>query len=114
MSPQMIEIIELKPFFNHIYEYSKGVRRMVLYTMNRKFEFFATQRLDQLGIEYFIQPLDESRMNLFFGKIECIQAISKIVNKPLNKLSPEEDFILGALLGYDITIQCERFYKLKS
>ena len=31
--------------------------------------------------------------------------------RPLQLLSPEEDFILGALLGYDICMQCERFCK---
>lgn len=36
-----------------------------------------------------------------------------IVNKPLNKLSPEEDFMLGAMLGYDITMECERYCELK-
>ena len=32
---------DLKVFLNHVYEYKKGVRRMVLYTVNRKYESFA-------------------------------------------------------------------------
>lgn len=28
-------------------------------------------------------------------------------------LTPEEDFILGAMLGYDICAQCERYCKRK-
>ena len=34
---------DLKVLFNHIYEYKKGVRRMVLYTVNRKYLDFAVQ-----------------------------------------------------------------------
>ena len=29
---------ELKVFMNHIYELKKGVRQMVLFTVNRKYE----------------------------------------------------------------------------
>ena len=31
---------DLKVFLNHIYEFKKGVRRMVLYTTNKKYEDF--------------------------------------------------------------------------
>ena len=30
-----------------------------------------------------------------------------------NQLTPEEDFILGAMLGYDLCAQCERYCKRK-
>ena len=53
--------------------------------------------------------MDEERINLFFGCDECIEAIRMLVNRPLNKLTPEEDFILGAMLGYDICVQCRRY-----
>ena len=33
----------------------------------------------------------------------------QIIIRPLNKLTPEEDFILGAMLGYDICQQCKRY-----
>ena len=36
---------EAKVLMNHIYEYKKGVRRMILFTCNRRLEAFATQRL---------------------------------------------------------------------
>ena len=42
-------------------------------------------------------------------EVECINAIRFLVNQPLNKLSPEQDFILGAMLGYDICVQCKRY-----
>lgn len=100
---------ELKVFLNHVFEYKKGVRRMVLYTVNRRYEEFATARLRSQKIDYVIQSVDSSKINLFFGRPECIHAIRCMVTRPLNQLTPEEDFILGAMLGYDICAQCERY-----
>ena len=114
MSPRALESMELKPFSNYLYEYKKGVRNMVLYTMNRKHESAVTTRLRNQKIDYHVQYIGETKINLFFGKLECIEAITKMVNKPLNELSAEEDFILGALLGYDLRVQCERYCKRKS
>ena len=37
--------IDLKVLMNHIYEYKKGVRRMVLFTFNKKYETFAVSKL---------------------------------------------------------------------
>lgn len=104
---------DLKVFLNHVYEYKKGVHRMVLYTVNRKYESFAVARLQSQSIDFLIQPASETCINLFFGRPECIQAIRHLTNRPLNLLSPEEDFILGAMLGYDICVQCERYCKRK-
>ena len=81
--------IDMKVLMNHIYEYKKGVRQMILFTMNKRYEQFAT------------------------GRRECLEAIRLIVTRPLNELTPEEDFILGAMLGYDICAQCERFCERK-
>ena len=105
--------IDLKVLMNHIYEYKKGVRRMVLFTFNEKYADFAKTRLEHQNIEYIIQPVGNGRLNLFFGKRECLDAIRMIVTKPLYQLSPEEDFILGAMLGYDICAQCERYCERK-
>ena len=84
---------EIRVLMNHIYEYKKGVRRMILFTCNRRFEQQACRRL----------------CNVYFGRRECLDAIRLFVTRPLNELSPEEDFILGAMLGYDICAQCERY-----
>ncbi len=100
---------ELRIFLNHIYEYKKGVRNMVLYTMSKEYEPFAIRRLENQNIPYMKQEVSDHKINLFFGKRECMDAIKLIINRPLNKLTPEEDFILGAMLGYDICQQCERF-----
>lgn len=113
MQQKITTPIDLKVLMNHIYEYQKGVRRMVLFTFNKKYEAFARTRLERQHIEYVIQPVGNDRLNLFFGKRECLDAIRMIVTKPLCQLSPEEDFILGAMLGYDICAQCERFCERK-
>ena len=104
---------ELKVLMNHIYEYKKGVRQMVLYTFHKKYETFAVERLASQHINYLIQPVGNNSLNLFFGTEACIDAVRFIIHKPLNELTPEEDFILGAMLGYDIRLQCERYCKKK-
>ena len=86
---------------------------MVLFTFNKKYETFAVSKLKREDIDYIIQPIGNDRLNLFFGKRECLDAIRMMVTKPLCQLSPEEDFILGAMLGYDICAQCERYCKRK-
>ncbi len=86
---------------------------MVLFTFNKKYEDFAIERLKHQNINYIIQPVGNNRMNLFFGKKECMDAIKLMVTRPLNQLTPEEDFMLGALLGYDICAQCERYCERK-
>lgn len=105
--------IDMKVLMNHIYEFQKGVRQMVLFTFNKKYENFALERLKRQNINYIIQPVGNDRMNLFFGKKECMDAIRMMVDRPLNQLTPEEDFMLGALLGYDICAQCERYCERK-
>ena len=104
---------DMKVLMNHIYEFKKGARQMVLYTFNKKYEDFVRTRLQNQNIPYIIQPVGNSSLNLFFGRKECLDAIQLFVTKPLNKLTPEEDFILGAMLGYDIRVQCERYCERK-
>lgn len=105
--------IDMRVLTEQIYQYKKGVRRMSLYTFNKKYEHYATTRLQHQNIDYIIQPVDKTRINLFFGKRECLNAIRHMVSRPLCKLTPEEDFILGTLLGYDVCIQCERYCSRK-
>ena len=105
---------EMKVLNNHIYEYKKGVRRMVLHTMNSRYERGAIQRLESQKIDYIVRPVGEGRrINVFFGRPECLNAIRLIADKPLNELTPEEDFILGTMLGYDLCAQCERYCERK-
>lgn len=105
--------IEMKVLVNHIYEFKKGVRQMVLFTFNEKYETFAVERLKRQNINYILLPVGNNRLNLFFGRKECLDAVRLIITRPLGQLSPEEDFMLGAMLGYDIAAQCERFCERK-
>ena len=77
---------DMKVLMNHIYEYQKGVRQMVLYTFNKKYEQFAIARLERQHIDYLIKPVGKDNLNLFFGKKECLNAIRMMVNRPLNEL----------------------------
>ena len=54
---------DLKVFLNHIYEFKKGVRRMVLYTTNKKYEDFAVKRLAKQRIKFIVQQVDSERIN---------------------------------------------------
>jgi len=106
---KMVVSSEMKVLMNHIYEYKKGVRRMILFTCNRRFEQQACHRLFRQSIDYVVQPAGKENVNVYFGRRECLDVIRLFVSRPLNELSPEEDFILGAMLGYDICVQCERY-----
>ena len=86
---------ELQVFLNYVYEYKKGVRNMVLCTLNRRYLAAAVARLDDQGICHFEQSANENNVNLYFGKPECIAAVRQFIVRPLHQLSPEEDFILG-------------------
>lgn len=104
---------EMKVLMNHIYEFNKGVRQMILFTCKKKYGEQAVMRLESQGIPYVLQPAGKQNLNVYFGRRECLDAIRLIITRPLNQLSPEEDFILGAMLGYDICAQCERYCKRK-
>lgn len=107
--------VDYKVFLHHVYEYQKGVRRMILCTLAIDELHEAEARLSRLSIPYFSQAVPKGhRANLFFGSSECLEALSLFLgNRPLNTLSPEEDFIIGAMLGYDICGQCQRYCKRK-
>ncbi len=100
---------DMKMFMHHIYEFKKGVRNLILCTMCKRCAELVMQRLEKQNIEYLCQPVSADKVNLFFGKKVCLDAVCTFINKPLNLLTPEEDFMLGAMLGYDIGMQCERF-----
>ena len=95
---------DMKMFMHHIYEFKKGVRSLVLCTMCRTCASIVAERLRGQQIVYMIQEVSE----------ECLDAVKTFIHKPLNRLSPEEDFMLGAMLGYDISMQCRRYCDRKS
>lgn len=105
---------EIKMVMHQIYEFKKGIRSLVLCTLCRSCAKVVKERLDNQGIAYLTQEVGERKINLFFGERACLNAVGSFIHKPLNLLSPEEDFMLGAMLGYDITKQSQRFCERKA
>lgn len=103
----------MKVLCHHIYEYKKGLRNLVLHTMQAEDLEEAKSKLDRHSIEFFIQQVSPKKINIFFGKKECIDIIRSFGNKPLNIYTPDEDFILGIMLGYDRIQQCKRYLDKK-
>ncbi len=103
----------MQVFCHHIYEYKKGVRNLILHTLEKSKMDIVESRLSREGIEYVIYSVDDKKINVFFGADECVDVIKKINKKSLVDYSPEEDFILGIMLGYDRKKQCERYLKMK-
>ncbi|MFT4072471.1 MAG: DUF2023 family protein [Dysgonamonadaceae bacterium] len=99
-------------FYHHIYEFKKGVRDMILCTLPGDKESAVKQKLERNEICYMIQKLKNGNINVFFGKEECLIVAKQLcLDKSLNELTPEEDFMLGVLLGYSVSEQCRRYCK---
>lgn len=103
----------MKVLHHHIYEYKKGLRHLVLHTLDASFQEEAEQKLQQRGINYIVRHVTPTKINLFFGDKDCVEVVREIGNKRLNEFSPEEDFILGTMLGYDRLQQCKRYLQQK-
>ena len=46
-----------------------------------------------------IQEVGTNKINLFFGKAECMEAMRHIIIRPLNQLTAEEDFYFRSHAG---------------
>lgn len=103
----------MEVFIHHIYEYQKGIRNLILHTTDKKNIGIIKEKLNSENIDYIIYPLGKQRINVFFGAKECVEVIKNINKLSLTAYTPEEDFILGIMLGYDRRKQCERFLKFK-
>lgn len=104
----------MRVFNHHLYEYCKGLRNLVLHTLETVDVEAAIQKLNQAGIDHVLYEIKNRRSNLFFGADECVEVIRKIGKESLTEYSPEEDFILGIMLGYDRKRQCERYLEFKA
>lgn len=87
---------------------------MVLYTTSSDKKEKVEEKLKKQSIEYFVTFPGEKNINVFFGDPLCIKVIKSFNPENLNLLNQEQDFILGALLGYDIKVQCKRYLQRKS
>ena len=102
---------ELRVFTHHIYEYKKGLRNLILTTEKNTNREVIENRLKREGIDYLIQEVDEHKINVFFGNHNCVKVIKSFNQPKLNEYTPEQDFILGTLLGYDKIQGCQRYLK---
>ena len=101
-------------FAHHLYELDKGLRHLVLHTAPIEVVDAMIRKLRRNDVPFHIQELSCGKINLFFGEKECVETIKKFKNKALNKYTPEEDFILGILLGYDPLKQTKTYLKFKN
>lgn len=99
----------LRLFHHNIYEYSRGVRSLFLMTVSRFELKLLLAKLEAQGIHHFVQEVNSAKANLFFGRAAFVAVARSFMTRPLNKLTAEEDFMLGTLLGYDTEQQCRRF-----
>lgn len=103
----------MKVFAHNLYEYKKGLRNLILYTGNLQERDAVERKLKKENIGYYIQEVNGTKMNVFFGDAACIDIIKQTNFKSLSNLTEEEDLILGIMLGYDRLKQCERYLKRK-
>ena len=104
----------MKVFNHHIYEYKKGLRNLILHTACSNQYNDIKKRLENSNISYHIYKFSPTKINVFFGSRDCIEIIKKIKKNKLSDYTPEEDFILGTMLGYCRSQQCKRYLKLKN
>ncbi len=103
----------MKVIGHYLYEYKKGLRNLVLYTGNMNEKSAIEKKLKMENISYYIQKVNGTKINIFFGDLVCIEVLERIKFKSLSKLTEEQDFILGIMLGYDRLKQCKRYIKRK-
>ena len=104
----------MEVFVHHVYEYEKGLRNLVLHTTSSEYTHSILTKLSKRKIAYKIYDIGKGKINIFFGSRECVEVIERIGKDNLQEYTPEEDFILGIMLGYDRRRQCERYLNLKN
>jgi hypothetical protein len=100
-------------FNGYIRDLKRGLRKFALYTADKSERQKIENRLKKEEISYFIWSVKENNINVFFGNKLCVKVVKRIGEKSLSDYTPEEDFILGTLLGYGLLQQCQRFLDRK-
>lgn len=95
-------------FTNLIYECKKGMRDLALYTCLKDDVNKYIDMLKRVGMEYSIVDIGKGKVNIFFGKPECLEILTRFSDTDLNKITSKEDFILGIMLGYSREEQYSR------
>ncbi|ERL24343.1 DUF2023 family protein, partial [Jonquetella sp. BV3C21] len=96
-------------FRHHLYEYDKGLRRLVLHTAPESNRLEMETILRKQGVAYLFVPLSNGHVNVFFGDKDCVDVVKSFGTTRLSDLTDEQDFMLGIMLGYDRQVQCRRY-----
>ena len=107
------ERMELGVFFHMLYELNKGLRKLSLFTCPDKYLDKIKSHLTKCNYVFIVENLVNGSSNIFFGDEEAINVIKSFGKDSLRNFTPEEDFILGVLLGYSQEQQCKRFLRQK-
>ncbi|MET0388539.1 MAG: DUF2023 family protein [Polyangiales bacterium] len=94
---------------HYLYELRKGVRQLFLLTMPLAEAQPVRERLKRERVAMHEQDVNAEKLNLYFGQSRFVEIARRLAVRPLNQLSPEEDFMLGILLGYERGQQCRRY-----
>lgn len=100
-------------FNHHLYEYRKGLRNLILLTTWPENLEIITGKLAKYDIDFLVQYVTDKKINVFFGNSACIEVLKSIDKQNLVDFTPEEDYILGIMLGYDRLKQCDRYVSMK-
>lgn len=103
----------MQVFYHLVYEYQKGLRDLCLWTCRSELYQKIKKTLESQEIDYLIIPVDKTKINIFFGMSACLEIIKHFSSTELNKITDEEDFILGMMLGYARQQQYHRFLTRK-
>ena len=101
----------MRLFHHLIYEYRKGLRKLVLYTTRKTLEPRIRDKLLHCHIPHLIHDIGRGKINVFFGDAACVEVVRLIGKRNVARYTDEEDFILGSMLGYDLVQQCRRYVK---
>ena len=104
----------MEVFHHLVYEYQKSLRDLCLFTCSSEFKERIKTALNKQKIKYFICNMENDKINVFFGMPHCIEIVKQFSSYELNKLSTEEDFILGMMLGYGKAQQYKRYLTRKA
>lgn len=103
----------LEIFHHLIYEISRGLRDLALYTLHPEDQKCIQEQLELEELSFLFRPIEDGRVNVFFGHASCIDVVKQFGSCAHCELTPEQDFILGIMLGYDRTRQCDRYLQRK-
>ena len=93
-----------------IYEIKKGVRHFALLSVSPSELPLIERRLAREAMDFHVADNGKTRFLVFLGDEDCVEVARRLGDR-LEGLSAERDFMLGALLGYDIRQQSRRYLR---